>query len=146
MLTGKTQLKVIATPVGTASQPVSGDLSFIDNAADPATGTIRLRARFDNRDRVMWPGQFVNVALHLPTVGPSLVIPDAAVGQNAQGNFVFVVRQNGTAEQRAIKVLRTADDMAVVTGVQPGETIVVDGQSRLSPDAKVRVQTGKEAA
>lgn len=144
--TTKTPLRVTAIALGAQPQQVAGDLSFIDNAADPSTGTIRLRARFDNRDRVLWPGQLVDVMLDMPITGPSLVIPDAAVGENAQGNYVFVVRDNGTAEQRAIKVLRTSDDVAIVSGVEPGEKIVVDGQSRLSPEARVRVQSGKAAA
>ena len=142
----KTALRVTASGVGQDAQQVDGDLAFIDNAADPATGTIRLRARFDNRSRVLWPGQLVDVTLNLPTAGPSLVIPDAAVGENAQGSYVFVVRNDSTAEQRAITVLRTSDDIAVVTGVQAGEKIVVDGQSRLSPNARVREHSGKDKA
>lgn len=136
-------LPVTAAPVGADATHLTGDLSFIDNAADPATGTIRLRARFDNRSRALWPGQLVDVTLDLPAEGASLVIPDAAVGENAQGNFVFVIRDNGTAEQRPIRLLRTAGDIAIVTGVKAGEAVVVDGQSRLHADAKVHVQSGE---
>lgn len=145
MLSG-TPLQVAAAGVGQASPPSLGELSFIDNAADPATGTIRLRARFDNRTRVLWPGQLVDVVLKLPAAAPQLVIPASAVSENAQGSFVFVIKQDALAEQRPINVLRTSDDLAIVSGVQAGERIVTDGQSRLTPNARVRVLPAKTTA
>jgi multidrug efflux system membrane fusion protein len=88
----------------------------------------------------------VDVSLNLPASAETLVIPDAAVGQNAQGHYVFVVKNDSTVEQRPIKVLRTTNDAAIVTGVQRGESIVVDGQSRLTPNAHVRIAKDKASA
>jgi multidrug efflux system membrane fusion protein len=134
----KQPLKVTASPVGQDAKPIEGSLSFIDNSADPTTGTIQLRARFDNRNRLLWPGALVNVSLDLPSTGPALVIPDAALGENAQGQYVFLVRADDTAEQRTIKVIRDANGLALVTGLEEGEKVVTDGQSRLTPGAKVQ--------
>ncbi|HEU4486914.1 MAG TPA: efflux RND transporter periplasmic adaptor subunit [Povalibacter sp.] len=142
----KKALQVTAAPVGADAHSLAGELAFIDNAADPTTGTIRLRARFDNRTRALWPGQLVDVTFSLPADGASLVIPDTAVGENSQGHYVYVVRGDGTAEQRAIKLLRTSDDFAIVSGVKEGETVVIDGQSRLHPDAKVRIEPARQPA
>jgi multidrug efflux system membrane fusion protein len=88
----------------------------------------------------------VDVTFSLPADGASLVIPDTAVGENSQGHYVYVVRGDGTAEQRAIKLLRTSDDFAIVSGVKEGETVVIDGQSRLHPDAKVRIEPARQPA
>jgi multidrug efflux system membrane fusion protein len=140
----KKALTVSAAPTGSQTHS-SGDLTFIDNAADPTTGTIRLRARFDNRKRALWPGQLVDVSMNLPDADVSLVIPDAAVSENSQGSYVFVIKDE-VAEQRPIKVLRTADDFAIVSGVQAGEQVVIDGQSRLTHKAHVQVRTDKAAA
>ena len=141
----KSPVQVQASAVGMKAQQSSGDLAFIDNAADPTTGTIRLRARFDNRKRALWPGQLVDVVLNLPTAA-ALVIPDSAVGENAQGSYVFVIKEGNVAEQRAIQVLRTTDDYAVISGVKAGEQVVTDGQSRLAPNAHVRIRADKAAA
>jgi multidrug efflux system membrane fusion protein len=141
----KSPVQVRASAVGMKAQQSSGDLSFIDNAADPTTGTIRLRARFDNRKRALWPGQLVDVVINLPTAA-ALVIPDSAVSQNAQGSYVFVIKEGNVAEQRPIQVLRTTDDYAVINGVKAGEQVVTDGQSRLAPNAHVRIRTEKSPA
>ena len=146
LATAKDALHVTAAPVGANVHSLTGQLAFIDNAADPTTGTIRLRARFDNHSRALWPGQLVDVTFSLPADGASLVIPDTAVGENSEGHYVYVVRGDGTAEQRPIKLLRTSDDFAIVTGVKAGETVVVDGQSRLHPDAKVRIESARQPA
>jgi len=136
-------LAVTASSVGAESAQATGKLTFIDNSADPVTGTIRLRAQFDNRDRVLWPGQLVNIALNLPTTGPELTIPSAALGESAQGSYVFIVNRAGLAEQRTVQILRTTSDAAVVSGVLAGERVVIDGQSRLTPNAHVRDVMGR---
>ncbi|HEY4368529.1 MAG TPA: efflux RND transporter periplasmic adaptor subunit [Steroidobacteraceae bacterium] len=141
----KSPVRVKASTVGMKDDQSAGDLVFIDNAADPTTGTIRLRARFDNRKRALWPGQLVDVVIDLPTVA-ALVIPDAAVSENSEGSYVFVIKDGSIAEQRQIQVLRTTDDFAVVDGLHVGDQVVVDGQSRLMPNARVKVQPGKAAA
>lgn len=146
MQSSSAPLPVAAASLGQAAPPSTGELSFIDNAADPSTGTIRLRARFDNRNRALWPGQLVDVTLELPAAVPQLVIPASAVSENAQGSYVFVIKQDALAEQRPVKVLRTTDDLAVVSGVQAGERVVTDGQSRLKPNARVNVLPAKAPA
>jgi multidrug efflux system membrane fusion protein len=116
----------------------TGTLQLIDNAVDQATGTIRLKASFANDDEALWPGQFVNVRLVLETRKDSLVITGAAVQRNQSGTYAWVIRQDGTAEVRPIKVATVQDDEALVTaGLAPGERIVTAGQSRLRPGAKV---------
>jgi multidrug efflux system membrane fusion protein len=144
--TSKQPLKVVASALGQESNSLAGVLSFIDNTADPSTGTIQLRARFDNHSRVLWPGALVDIGLDLPSSGAALVIPDAALGENAQGQYVFVVGQDGTAQQRSVKVIRDAGGMALVTGVQEGEKVVTDGQSRLTPGSHVKVQPAKTSS
>jgi multidrug efflux system membrane fusion protein len=123
-------------------KPVGGKVTFIDNAVDPTTGTIRLKATFGNGERRLWPGQFVNVTLTLTTEPDALVIPAQAV-QSGQGGsqFVFVVKDDSTVENRRITVERTQGAETVVAkGLQAGEKVVIDGQPRLTPGAKVEVR------
>ena len=123
-------------------KPVGGKVTFIDNAVDPTTGTIRLKATFGNDEKRLWPGQFVNVTLTLTTEPEAIVIPAQAV-QSGQGGsqFVFVVKEDSTVDNRRITVERTQGNETVVAkGLQPGEKVVVDGQPRLTPGAKVEVR------
>jgi multidrug efflux system membrane fusion protein len=137
---GAPQVTVTSAASAAPEVKISGKLSFVDNSADPATGTIRLRARIDNRHRVLWPGEFVTVALSLPSTPNATTVPAAAVEQGPNGPYVFVITPKSTAEQRSIVVARTTAALAIVLGVQPGEQVVVDGQSRLTPNAQVSVQ------
>jgi membrane fusion protein, multidrug efflux system len=119
-----------------------GRVTFIDNAVDPTTGTIRLKATFGNEDKRLWPGQFVNVTLTLTTQPGAIVIPAQAV-QSGQGGsqFVFVVKEDSTVDNRRITVERTQGNETVVSqGLTAGERVVVDGQPRLTPGAKVEVR------
>ncbi len=139
--------QVRATTTDASGKPVEtvGQLTFIDNTADPLTGTIKLRARFDNRARTLWPGVFVNVTLSLPIEEESIVVPNAAIGNGPNGQYVFVVNES-IAELRNVQVGRAGDQWTIVTGVRPGEMVVVDGQSRLSPNARVAIfPAGKSA-
>ena len=131
---------VQATTAGATGERIAtvGELTFIDNAADPLTGTIRLRARFDNHNRALWPGAYVNVVLSLPVEGTSIVVPSVAIGNGPNGAHVFVVGES-IAELRGVQVGRSSEEWTVVSGVQPGEMVVVDGQSRLSPNARVSI-------
>lgn len=118
---------------------ISGQLSFVDNAIDPATNTVKLRASFANIDERLWPGQFVNITLTLGNDANALVVPDDAVKAGPNGSYVFVVKDN-TAEQRAVTVMRSVDGVSmIVKGLAAGETVVTDGQSRLVDGAKVKV-------
>lgn len=124
----------------TQTHALTGELSFVDNTIDRTSGTIRLRARFDNRERVLWPGQFINVDLSLGTQQAAIVIPAVAIAEGPNGSYVFVVKADSAVEQRPVKVDRLAGDDALVSGVKPGERVVVDGRSRLTPGAHVKIR------
>ncbi len=133
----KARLAVSATPPG--GTPHEGELAFVDNAVDATTGTIELKALFPNRDRALWPGQFVNVSLVLETEADALAVPTAAVQTGQSGGFVWVVA-GGKAEARPVVVKRAWQSLSVLDGgVKPGEKVVVDGQLRLAPGAPVTV-------
>lgn len=130
---------------GSDLPPPSGTLVFIDNAVDPSTGTIRLRARFPNKERVLWPGQFVNVSVQLYEQANAIVIPSQAVQTGPDGQYVYVVGKDMLADVRKIEVQRTDGERAVVeSGLTRGERVVTQGQLRLGP--KMRVQVGAAAA
>lgn len=122
-----------------------GTLIFVDNAVDPSTGTIRLRAQFANADATLWPGQFVSVSLRLYEQADALVIPSAAVQTGPDGQYVYVVGEDLTAEVRRVTVQRTEGERAIVAqGLAKNERVVTRGQLRLGP--KVRVQIAKPEA
>ncbi len=137
-------LAVRATPSG--GEAHQGELSFIDNAVDPSTGTIQLKATFPNHDRALWPGQFANVTLDLATENDAVVAPAAAIQTGQQGDYVFVVGEDQTVSSRPVRVGRTIGDKAVIAeGLQPGETVVTDGQLRLAPGTRIEVKKGAGA-
>jgi membrane fusion protein, multidrug efflux system len=122
-----------------------GRLIFIDNAVDPSTGTIRMRAQFDNAEAALWPGQFVNVSVRLYEQADALVVPSTAVQTGPEGQYVYVVDEDMTADVRRITVQRTDGERAIVAkGLAKDERVVTRGQLRLGP--KTRVQIGKPAA
>lgn len=130
-------------------QPVQGGrLTFIDNEVDRTTGTIRLKATFGNAAGRLWPGQFVNARLTLGVQPGATVVPAAAVQAGQNGSYVFVMKPDKTVEQRAV-VSRAAPDPATAViekGVQPGETVVVDGQLGLSNGTPVQVKPAAGSA
>ena len=116
-----------------------GKLSLVDNTVDMATGTVRLKATFQNDDHRLYPGQFVNVVLTLGVQSGAIVVPSQAVQIGQDKSFVYVVKADGTAEMRVIKPGAAADTMTVIDdGLKPGEQVVTDGQLRLVPGAKVQ--------
>jgi multidrug efflux system membrane fusion protein len=129
---------------GSPKGPIAeGKLVFIDNAVDQSTGTIKLRAQFDNRDLALWPGQFVSVSLELYEQHDALVVPTLAVQTGPQGEYVFVLRADSTVEVRKVSIARVDGDLAVVEkGLAGGEQVVTRGQLRLAPGAKVLVRPG----
>jgi multidrug efflux system membrane fusion protein len=138
----KKTLKVDAAPQG-SSQHFSGRLTFIDNAVDTTTGTIKLKATFANDQHVLWPGQFVDVTLTLKSQPNAIVIPTAALQTSQQGTYVYVVNQDMTAQPQPVKVGWTVGEQTVIaSGLQPGQRVVTDGQLRLTPGAKVDIKTG----
>ena len=129
---------VISEPSG--RQP-SGHITFIDNAVDQTTGTIKLKALFDNASRELWPGEFVNVSLQLTTEPHAIVAPATAVQTSQNGPYAYVVRSNSTVDVRSVRVARTAGAESVIaSGLQPGEIVVTDGQLRLTPGARVPIR------
>jgi multidrug efflux system membrane fusion protein len=131
-------LPVIAVPQDADATPATGKLTFVDNAVDMTTDTIKLKATFDNADRRLWPGQFARVTLRLATLPHALVVPSQAVQTGQDGQYVFVVKPDSTVEQRTITPgQRVADDIVVEKGLEAGETVVTEGQLRLEPGTRV---------
>jgi membrane fusion protein, multidrug efflux system len=139
----KNKLDVRASPQGAPDVLASGRLAFIDNAVDPQTGTIKLRASFSNSAFQLWPGQFVSVALTLEQQSGALVVPPEAVQNGPKGQYVFVVKPDMTAELRDIKIDRTEGrDTVIAQGLKEGETVIIGGQLRVTPGAKVAPKPG----
>jgi multidrug efflux system membrane fusion protein len=135
------EVVVRATPQGAADAPLEGQVSFLDNAVDSTTGTILLKGRFANPDGVLWPGQYVNVALRLFVERDVVVVPAVAVVPGQERPYVFVVGADSTAALRNVEVGRTAGNVAVIAkGLEAGDRVVTDGQLRLRPGARVIVK------
>ncbi len=118
----------------------SGTLSVIDNTVDAATGTIHLKATFDNRDGALWPGQFVTSVLTLDTIQGATVVPAEAVQAGQQGQFIYVVGPDNRVAMRVVTAGRAfGKKMVIEKGVAPGDTVVIDGQLRLFPGAQVQL-------
>ena len=116
---------------------IAGHLRFVDNAVDAATGTVRVKAVFDNKDQALWPGAFVSVRLTARTLKDATVVPQAALIQGARGRGVYVVDGGNKATLRPVEMVHAAGLDAVVTGVKVGERIVVDGRQNLRPGSTV---------
>jgi len=137
----KDTLKVQVSLPSEPGLPEEGDLFFVDNTVDSGSGTIRLGARFPNDDERLWPGQYVLVNLRLATLDNAIVVPSKAVSTGRDGKFVFVIKPDNTAWIRAVTAGVQAGDVTVVEkGLRPGETVVTDGQVRLTDGARVEVR------
>jgi multidrug efflux system membrane fusion protein len=137
------QLKVQAFIGADGAHPSSGELSFIDNAVDTKTGTVLLKGTFPNEDEQLWPGQFVTVALTLRTQANALLVPHAAIQTGQEGQYVFVVGADLTAQILPVVTGMSMDDEVVVNqGLQPGQTVVIRGQVRLAAGSKVEIKGG----
>ncbi|TMB73929.1 MAG: efflux RND transporter periplasmic adaptor subunit [Deltaproteobacteria bacterium] len=122
-------------------RPEEGSLTFVDNAVDRSTGTIKLKAEFSNKERRLWPGQYINVALTLSTQADAVVIPSEAVQVGPEGQQVFVVKADKRVEVRPVTVARTNEGEAIIAkGLQPGEQVVREGQFLLGPGARVDIK------
>jgi multidrug efflux system membrane fusion protein len=123
-----------------------GTLSLVDNRIDPTTGMARLKATFPNTNHALKPGQFVNARLTLETLTDAMTLPAMSVQTDQQGQYVYVIRRDGTVEQRRIHVARNAGSLVVVAGgLQADENVVLDGQYGLKPGTKVAVQTNAQS-
>jgi len=121
--------------------PVIGQLTFLNNAVEDATGTVGLRATIPNSAHRFWPGRFVNIRLVLNTIHQAVLVPSTAPQMSANGSFVYVVKQDSTAEQRPVTLGQRQGDLIVVeSGVSAGERVVTVGQLGVTPNGKVHIQ------
>jgi multidrug efflux system membrane fusion protein len=136
----------VGAPVDAASQQggtplATGTLTFIDNNVDTTTGTITLKATFPNHNRALWPGQYVNVAITTDNRANAIVVPLRAVQTGQRGQYVYVVTSGKGVEMRPVSIYKTIDQSAIIDkGVKAGETVVTDGQLRLTPKSKVEIK------
>ena len=134
----KSPLAVYAYSGDGKKQLAEGKLTLIDNTIDQSTGTIRLKARFDNEDERLWPGEFVSLRVILSTRRDVATVPSQTVQNGPNGHYAYIIKPDNTVERRAVEVASIQDGIAVVTsGLTPGERVVVDGQYRLTNGARV---------
>lgn len=140
------KLKVEVRITGEEDKPVYGDVQFIDNTVDTTTGTIKLKGIFPNRDNRLWPGQFVNAVMTLSVQDNAVVVPSASIQTSQQGHFVYLIKEDMTAEMRPVTTGQSFQNITVISaGLQPGEKVVTDGQMRLTPGSQVEIRTAPEA-
>jgi len=136
-------LKTAISLPGDKSTSFAGEVRFVDNTIDAATGTIVLKALLPNQGEALKPGQFVNVSMVLETVAQAITVPAEAVQQGPEGPFLFVVQADSSVQIRKVQLSATQSGLAIVAeGLQAGETVVTDGQLRLTPGAKVKPAGG----
>ncbi len=137
---------VLLTTAG-RGKPIEGTLAFVNNAVDPTTGTILLKARVPNEDEALWPGQLVDVTLRIAERAKAVVIPASAVAAGQQGDYAYVVTAEKKAQLRPVVVEQAGETEAVIAkGIVPGEVVVTEGQLRLRPDSPVEILQDKAPA
>ena len=144
----KNPLTVEVTAPGADKPLAAGHIAFLDNAVDQTTGTIKVRAIFDNAGVALWPGQFVTVRVKLYDQENAIVVPSRALQTGPNGQFVYVVKPDMTAEMRTVVVTRTEGDISVLASgpVAKGDKVVVRGALRLAPGAKVTITDSAPAS
>jgi membrane fusion protein, multidrug efflux system len=131
----------------TSDEAVVGQLTFLDNAVQNATGQVNLRATIPNPGHHFWPGRFVNVRLVLSTIHGAVLVPATAPQMSAKGSFVYVVKEDSTAEQRQVSLGQQQGDLVVVeAGVGAGERVITNGQLGVSPGGKVLIEQPRDAS
>jgi membrane fusion protein, multidrug efflux system len=136
---GKEPLLVTAASPDAGGQPIEGRLTFVDNAVDQASDTIKLKATFPNTDLRLWPGQFTRVTLRLTTLSNATVVPSQAVQTGQDGQFVFVVKQDSTVDVRPVTIAQRIGETVVIgKGLTPGERVVTEGQLRLEQGTRIQ--------
>jgi membrane fusion protein, multidrug efflux system len=132
---------VVQAYSGDDKKPVAeGKLTLIDNTIEQATGTIRLKARFDNEDESLWPGEFVRLQVIVAMRPGVATVPSQTVQEGPNGHYAYIIKPDDTVERRAVDVASIQDGIAVVTkGLSPGERVVVSGQYRLTQGVRVKV-------
>ena len=143
----KKPLTVYAYSADDSYKLAEGKITLVDNQIDAATGTLRLKGEFANADETLWPGEFVAVRLQIAMRNGAITVPERAVMQGAQGPYAYVINADNTAERRPLEIEATEDGIAIVgKGIALGETVVVDGQYRLTAGSKVRIDPPKAGA
>jgi multidrug efflux system membrane fusion protein len=134
-------LRVEARPASGEGSLALGRITFVDNAVDQTTGTIKIKGTFPNEDQWLWPGQFVNVVVRLATESAAVVVPSIAVQTGPDGYYVYLVKADETVEMRRITVARVAGAETVIKdGLAAGDSVVTDGHLRLVPGSRVRMR------
>jgi multidrug efflux system membrane fusion protein len=129
----------VTVRTSTSAAPIAGTLAFVNNAVDPATGTILLKASIPNEDEALWPGQLVEVSVRIAERAKAVVVPAAAVASGQQGDYAYVV-SDGKAQLRSVVVAQAGESEVVVSkGLAAGELVVTEGQLRLRPGAAVEI-------
>jgi multidrug efflux system membrane fusion protein len=140
-------LTVLAYASDDTTQLSQGKLTLIDNQIDTATGTLRLKATFDNADERLWPGEFVNARLVVAVRKGAITVPQMAIMQGPEGYYAYVVKTNNTVQRRTVEIDGMQDGSAVVAkGIASGETVVVDGQYRLTDGAPIKIDQAPATA
>jgi multidrug efflux system membrane fusion protein len=143
----KSTLEVDAFSRDNQTKLAAGKLLTIDNQIDATTGTAKLKAVFDNKDAQLWPNQFVNANLLLETRKNSTVLPTAAIQRGPQGTFVYAVKSDKTVEARPVTISLTQGNTTVIgNGVNPGDTVVTDGQDKLQTGSRIEPRSGAPSA
>jgi membrane fusion protein, multidrug efflux system len=136
----------VRLPDSADTSPVVGQLTFLDNSVQNQTGQVSLRATIPNVGHQFWPGRFVNIRLVLNTIHSAVLVPVSAPQMSAQGSFVYVVKQDSTAEQRTVSLGQRQGDLIVVEqGVAAGERVVTNGQLGVTPGGKVVIEQPRNA-
>ncbi len=136
----------VQASTGADAKPVTGELKFVDNAVDPAAGTIRVKAQFANSDSNLWPGQYVTTRITTQTLRDAVVIPQNAIITSTQGTFVYVVGEGMEAKQVKVARLHGFGEYAAVTGLQGTEKVITEGKQNLRPGGKIRQAGAKPPA
>lgn len=141
----KTKIKTLAIIPFQESNPAEGELTFLDNQVDKNTGTIKLKATFENKDKRLWPGQFVNITLLLAVESGAITVPSEAVQIGQNGFYVYIVKDDNTVEARSIKQgIIINGKSVIIEGINEGEIIVTDGHLRVAPGNKVDIKNSSD--
>ncbi len=135
----KNGVVAVEASTGADGKPVAGTLSFIDNTVDPKAGTIRVKARFDNRDGQLWPGQYATTRVTVRTIKDAIVIPQAAIITSTRGTSVYVIDAEQQAKSMPVTRVHSFGLEAAVTGLAGDEKVITEGKQNLRPGGKVRV-------
>lgn len=141
-----TKLKTYISVETLSTPPYEGELTFIDNKVDLSTGMIKLKATLPNKDKTLWPHQYVKIKLILETLESAVLVPFEAVQTSANGKYVYVIKGNKTVEMRPVTIGQVQEDntLVVTKGLKAGEKVVTEGQISLYPGAKVRISFSED--